>query len=244
VKPLKDGLILLLGAKTYGALRYRGSPTSGRAWGGPMNGQGGRVRLVAELLLKTEPVAIVETGTYRGTTTEWLAAFQLPVYTCEASGLNFGFSRARLGVVPNVHMLHLDSRSALRHLLTGPLSAQLDKPILFYLDAHGSQDLPLAEEIDIIFPVASRAIVLIDDFQVPDDPGYAYDDYGPGKLLTPDYIAEGVARHSLQCFYPRTPAERETGTRRGCVVLAQHADIIATLEGVANLRRLSDLAKG
>ena len=55
-----------------------------------MNGQAWRCRLVAELILKLDPVALVETGTYLGTTTEWLSAFQLPVFTCEASAENFG----------------------------------------------------------------------------------------------------------------------------------------------------------
>jgi len=35
---------------------------------------------------------------------------------------------------------------------------------------------------------------MIDDFQVPDDPGYAYDDYGPGKALTPDLVDPACRR--------------------------------------------------
>jgi hypothetical protein len=191
------------------------------------------------LILKTDPAAIVETGTYRGTTTEWLAAFQAPVYSCEASAENFGFSRARLGAIPNVHLLHMDSRAALRHILTGPLSLQWNQPILFYLDAHWHDDLPLADEIDIIFAAAPRAIVLVDDFQVPDDPGYAFDDYGPGKVLTPECIADSVARHSLAAYYPLTPSARETGAKRGCVALAKHATEGPSFDRISLLRQIS-----
>jgi len=35
---------------------------------------------------------------------------------------------------------------------------------------------------------------MIDDFQVLDDPGYAYDDYGPGKALTPDLVDPACRR--------------------------------------------------
>jgi hypothetical protein len=202
-----------------------------------MNGQGWRCRLVAELILKTEPVALVETGTYRGTTTEWLSAFQLPVYTCEASAENFGFSRARLAAVSNVHILHMDSRNALREILAGPLASMREQPILFYLDAHWSADLPLADEIDIIFASAPHAIVLIDDFEVPGDPGYRYDDYGRGNTLSPAYLAPSVKRHGLATLYPTTPFERETGAKRGCVVLVTEDELEQRLAGVRLLRR-------
>jgi hypothetical protein len=62
--------------------------------------------------------------------------------------------------------------------------------LFFYFDAYSNEDLPLAEEIDIIFGRSPHAVVMIDDFEVTDDPGFAYDDYGPGKALnmwrTPD----------------------------------------------------------
>jgi hypothetical protein len=228
----------ILGERRYGALTYRRYPALGRAWGGPMNGQAWRCRLVAELVLKLDPAAIVETGAYRGTTTEWLSAFQLPVYTCEASEENYGFSRSRLGAIPNVHLLCKDSRTALREILGGPLSNVADRQILFYLDAHWNDDLPLADEMDIIFSVTSRAAVLVDDFQVPDDPGYGYDDYGQGKALTQQYIADSARRHGLAAFYPTTSSTRETGAKRGCVLLVREQTLGALVGGVSLLRRL------
>ena len=49
--------------------------------------------------------------------------------------------------------------------------------------------------------------------------GYAYDDYGPCKALTPDYIAGLTHKFSLAHFYPATPSSQETGARRGSIVL-------------------------
>ena len=106
-------------------------------------------------------------------------------------------------------------------MLDEPLRSVTGSTLFFYLDAHWNADLPLAEELEIVFARCPAAVVMVDDFQVPDDPGYGYDDYGPGKTLTPDYIAPMVASHDLAAFYPATPATEESGERRGCVVLAR-----------------------
>jgi predicted O-methyltransferase YrrM len=185
--------------------------------------------MFSELVHKAAPRAIVETGTYLGTTTEWLAAFQLPVFTCEAHPENYGFSKARLQPIPNVRVLKADSRAFLARLLGGPFG---DGPNLFYLDAHWNADLPLAEELETIFGRSLDAIVVIDDFQVPGDPGYGFDDYGAGNALTAAYVSDIAERFELSSYYPTTPSTAETGAKRGCVVLAHR-----TLSGVSLLRR-------
>jgi predicted O-methyltransferase YrrM len=211
-----------------GALKFRREPSLGRAWGGPMNGQRWRCLLFAELVHKVAPKAIIETGTYLGTTTEWLAAFQLPVFTCEADPENYGFAKARLQATPNVTVVKADSRAFLMQLLRGPIGGG---PNLVYLDAHWNDDLPLAEELEIIFTRSPDSVVMIDDFEVPGDPGYGFDDYGAGKALTAEYISGSADRFNLHAHYPTTPSSCETGALRGCVVLAQ-----TTLSAVSLLR--------
>lgn len=223
-RPLQQGL----SPERVGALKFRQQPALGRAWGGPMNGQRWRCLMFAELVHKTAPKAIVETGTYLGTTTEWLAAFQLPVFTCEAHPENYGFSKARLQATPNVRVVRADSRAFLAQLMRSPFG---EGPNLFYLDAHWNADLPLAEELEIIFGWSPDSVVVIDDFEVPGDPGYAFDDYGVGKALTAEYISGVAERFKLHANYPTTPSADETGAVRGCVVLAQ-----AALSGVSLLR--------
>ena len=223
-QPLQHGLE----PERLGALKFRRQPALGRAWGGPMNGQRWRCLMFAELVHKIAPKAIVETGTYLGTTTEWLAAFQLPVFTCEAHPENFGFSKARLQATPNVRVLRADSRAFLAQVLRGPFG---DGPNLFYLDAHWNDDLPLAEELEIIFGRSLESVVVIDDFEVPGDPGYQFDDYGAGKALTAEYISGIAERFELRSYYPATASTDETGAKRGCIVLAHR-----TLSGVSLLR--------
>jgi len=209
----------VLSSEVYGRVRFKANPQSGRSWGGPMNGQKWRCLLVSELIAKLEPKAIIETGTYLGQTTEWLAAFQTPIYSCEYSEENFGFARERLKAINDINLKQGDSRSSLKDFLEGPLATVRDSRLLFYLDAHWGEDLPLAEEVDLIFSVSSNAFVLVDDFQVIDDQGYGFDDYGPGKALTLDYLGDAIRKFDLTVYLPSTRSIDETGAKRGCVVL-------------------------
>jgi hypothetical protein len=189
------------------------------SWGGPLNGQLRRRDLVRDLARTIEFDQVIETGTYRGTTTEFLSAvFGAPTISVEANPRLFSYSSRRLAARSDVTVEFGDSRAALQRA-AGDAAG---KTVFAYLDAHWEEDLPLAEELEIIASNWSHAVVMIDDFQVPSDEGYAYDDYGPGKALTPDYLPVGaLADWSL--LYPSAASEEETGARRGCCVLASSA---------------------
>jgi hypothetical protein len=109
------------------------------------------------------------------------------------------------------------------------------KTPFIYLDAHWEEDLPLREELEIIREAWDRAIVMIDDFAVPGDPGYGYDDYGSGKALEQDYLPP-MPGWSL--CYPAVPSAEETGERRGCSVLLSPALAESDIPG---LRRAAAL---
>jgi hypothetical protein len=214
---------------------YRRRPEWRASWGGPFNGQRFRQLLVAELCERVPFVAVVETGTYRGTTTEHLGRkTRLPVHSFEGNPRHHGFARARLKLLRNVALHRSDSRTGLIRLAGS--NAFPRGAVFFYLDAHGSADLPLAEEIVLAFEHWPEAVVLIDDFAVPDDPGYGFDDYGPGKALTLEYLdANAILTPGL--WFPTCPSSMETGERRGCVVLARAGDVVRRVDGVTSLRR-------
>ena len=220
-----------------GACDYRWRPEFRDPWGGPFNDQAARVALFRSLLEAFHPWAIVETGAFRGTTTEFFARTGLPVFSAEADAYAFGFSWMRMRPYRNATVLHGDSRAVLRKCLAGPAWLAHGSNPFFYLDAHWRDDLPLAEEIDIVFGRCPDAIVMIDDYAVPGDAGYAYDDYGPGKALDMAYIAPAVHAHKLAAFHPSTPSARETGARRGCIVLVGAARHETTLASLPLLRR-------
>jgi hypothetical protein len=64
---------------------------------------------------------------------------------------------------------------------------------------------------------------MIDDFEVPFDPGYGYDDYGSGKTLVASYIRPVISAHQLQAFYPSTPSAVDH-PKKDC-----HGSVLASL---------------
>jgi predicted O-methyltransferase YrrM len=229
-----------LGDRLVGSIDYYRFPEKRSAWGGPFNGQANRLRIFNAIIARVRPTAIIETGTYLGTTTEFMAGTGLPIYTIEGHPRHYGFARARLWRKPNVQLYEGDSRYELRKLFDGPLKYLTGESFFFYLDAHWSEDLPLADEIDIIFARSSKAVVMIDDFEVPGDPGFGYDDYGSEKALNAKYVASLAETHDLEIFYPSAPSWEETGSRRGCAVLCKSGSFGGMLASIPLLRQAID----
>ena len=199
-------------------------------YGGAFNGQERRREIVTALLTKLRPEAIVETGTFRGDTTRFLSEFG-QVHTVEANDRFFGFSQMRFLFSRQVRVYRGDSRSFLREL-TPKLR---DKRCFIYLDAHWEEDLPLREELEILREWADP-IVMIDDFHVPDDPGYRYDAYEAGTLDL-EYLPElpGFVK-----YFPAVPSSEETGQRSGYLVLARGDDGPGTDLSWAKLREIAE----
>lgn len=249
LRPLLSKQTIGIIQQIIGMLDYIKSPDRGTGWG-PFNGQTARQALFVNILTKTGPHAIVETGTFLGATTEFMSQAGLPVFTIEAHPRNYGFARARFWRKRNVKLLYGDSRTGLHKLFDGALHPLSRLTIFFYLDAHWNDDLPLAEEIDIIFSHCPMAVVIIDDFEVPFDAGYGFDDYGPGKALVADYIKPAISKHQLTAFYPSTPSVADYPStpmaaiglaaparlRRGCVVLVKEVCHGSTLAKIPLLR--------
>jgi hypothetical protein len=123
----------------------------------------------------------------------------------------------RLSDFANIHLELSESSNYLRKLADGMLP---HKNLFFYLDAHWYESLPLAEEIDIIAGNWKNFVLMIDDFKVPNDDGYIYDDYGRGNVLALETIEKLIAKYDLTPFFPASPSSMETGHKRGCVVLS------------------------
>ncbi len=193
-------------------------------WGAEFNGQHIRREVVLDILSKTGISQAIETGTFRGTTTRFFVDKGLEVYTCEYSPRYYFFSYLRFRKDKKLHIENADSRAFLKKL-SG--SAKITSaPTFFYLDAHWSADLPLAEELAVIDQSWTDYIIMIDDFQVPGDDGYYYDDYGGENVLNDNYLKRtGI---SFFKFYP-VSSENETGVKSGCIVLTRKTDWAAVL---------------
>src|SRR5262249_37184019 len=87
----------ILPAAVVARIDFHLHPELGQRWGGAFNGQCGRQQIVMDLLATFPFTHIVETGTYLGITTEFLARqSRLPVLTVEAKPVAYEFARLRL----------------------------------------------------------------------------------------------------------------------------------------------------
>lgn len=203
----------------------------------PFNGQVNRMGIFRAVLDVCDISIIVETGTCRGATTEYMGRnFSGKIYSCEVDSRYFEYAKRRLENLPNVEVQLIDSRRLLEQLFNLPLLH--DKPIFFYLDAHWNEDLPLSEEISLILNNNVPAVVMIDDFEVPFDHGYGYDTYGKRKKLCLAML-NGFRDQLEYAYFPALPAGTETGPRRGCIVFTNSAELDQRLRALPSLTRVT-----
>ena len=210
------------------------SSSYNESFGHALNGQCVRQLIVMELFRHCHFKAVIETGTFRGSTTYFLAAHsKVPVYSVELRSAFHRYAKRRLRRVPNVQLFQGDSRDFLRQLAR---DAAIPKTrCFFYLDAHWNEDLPLAEEISVIREHWKEFVVMIDDFKIPGDEGYGFDTYGTGKELSIEYLERLALGDEIVTAFPAISSDVESGRKRGCVVLAS-ATLAADIARVRSLR--------
>jgi hypothetical protein len=235
---------LALGAfRTAALLDFHLQPELRAGFGGPFNGQVLRAATFRAIAARGALAEVIETGTFRGTTAEYMTRHvECPVKSTELNPYFFEFARlrfeelVRLGSsgARNFQLFARDSRAFLTDLFA---AAPPDRGIsFFYLDAHGEyivgHDMPnpLVEELTLIRRARAHCIVMIDDFNVPDDSAY-YVDQG----ITIEDVA-AVLPHFHAWFFPLS-SRHDTGHLRGSLVLSGSAETTALLDGVAELRR-------
>jgi hypothetical protein len=200
---MKKWVRALLGDKrTYRLKRYLGYPPNA------FHNDELAIRLVDLIIKNFNPTSFAETGLFQGATTRFVAHQypKLSIHSFEVNEEFYNSGRETLRCYPNIQ-LHLGSsdvalKSALETTILG------ERP-LFYLDAHWYNYWPLRDEIGLIGTYLKEAIILIDDFQVPGHPEFAYD--VGGKIGGTDetlkcnleYVLPAFSKkHSYQIFFP------------------------------------------
>lgn len=222
------------------AMEFYFDNSLGKEFGGAFNGQTFRQSIFKDLI-KTLPFeAIIETGTFRGATTEFMSEHsKLPVYTVEAESRIFHYAKLKLRRHKNIKISLGDSRDFICRLIEDKSIPKNN--VFFYLDAHWQEDLPLYKEVELIGNNWQNAVIMIDDFKVSDDAGYIFDDYGNGKRLSLEYLLPLLKDWSV--FFPKASSEEETGLKRGSVVLVSKS-LEDKVKQIPSLRiyDISDLA--
>jgi hypothetical protein len=216
-------------------------PEHRRSFGGPLNGQAFRRLMVEGIINACDLRTVIETGAYRGTTTEFFAERFERVWTIEHTPRYYWYTRLRMLRRSSVNVVRGDSRAALLELARD--SSITSAPTLFYLDAHWDADLPLAEEIEIIAQHWRTWVAVIDDFKVPGDDGYGFDTYGPNATLDAEYCSK-IDVAGLRLFYPALHSTFESGCRRGSAVLVNDEALATRLGEMSELLRSGTLLRG
>jgi hypothetical protein len=128
----------------------------------------GKQQVVIEYIKKFSPEVFVETGTYKGKMVYAVMPYIHQIYSIELGENHYQNAGKRFAGYPDIHILQGQSGEVLPQILK-----ILDKPCLFWLDAHysggstakGDMETPIMQEIECILnhPQVAKHVVLIDD---------------------------------------------------------------------------------
>jgi len=151
-----------------------------------------------------KPYIIVETGTFYGHTTEFLAQYNKPVYTTEILVENYNKAEERLANLENVNLLLGDSVTCLENIF----DEIKDKKIFAFLDSHGCNDSVLERELMLFKKLEIKPFIVIHDFYVPNEQlnhdtwdGHRYD-YEYFKQYIDELYGEGNYSYSYNQATP------------------------------------------
>jgi predicted O-methyltransferase YrrM len=181
------------------------------------NGQKNRRRVFDAINREVPFENYIETGTFLGMTTDFLARtarkHAAQVYSCELNPRLFAIAGHTVGNLANVHLHYGNSVEFLRSL-----SSRLSQAKNFvYLDAHWYDYLPLRDELATLreWP---NTVVMIDDFKVPSDDQFGWDKYDDEQEICLQHIEGSFGDHAV--YFPSYPAtqEGEVAARGYCVI--------------------------
>lgn len=164
---------------------------------------------------------VVETGTYHGMTTVWLAKTFKHVYTTEVNANFYTIAQNRFEeskVKDKIQSYHGDSITVLPSIIS-TLKSQ-EENALFFLDAHWYTNPLLGELLAIASEGYKPTIICIHDMMNPNDPSMGYDVYPDQGII---YNYEWVQKH-IEAIYGANGFtyyynQKADGARRGALFI-------------------------
>lgn len=146
----------------------------------------------------------VETGSNVGSTLAYVArSFPwLRCLSCEPDHSAFEQASANVGKYDNVTLFNGTSQQFIGHLSRYEPKI-FSEQCFFWLDAHGyGFEWPLKKELEFITGRFSSGYILIDDFKVPGQDHFGYDQYH-GQVCSYDYVKDALnTGKAYQLYYP------------------------------------------
>jgi predicted O-methyltransferase YrrM len=157
----------------------------------------------------------IETGTYHGATTVWLAENFDTVYTVEYDARYLEVAKEKISKYDNINSYLGNSIEYLKKFLT---ECKDTNPMVF-LDAHWYAN-PVLQELDMIKESGVKPVLAIHDFRVPGRPDLGYDLYPEQDIV---YEWEWI-RERIESIYGIDKFEIEYNTyskpnMRGCIFI-------------------------
>lgn len=157
----------------------------------------------------------VETGTFEGDTTSWLASQFDQVITMESNPEYF--RKLPLEIKTHRHILSVQMDSAKGITAYRDLITKHGDKVFFFLDAHWGPYWPCPDELLAIAEMGLRPVILIHDVQVPGKP-FGYDEhdgqpYSYERLI--DQIEAIYGANQYRHYYN----EKAAGACRGCLYI-------------------------
>ena len=175
--------------------------------------------------------SFVETGTNYGNTTGFVQrAFQIRAFSCEINFLKYFISKMFLVWANGVTLFHSSSPDFLEKINCHDSLG--DNP-MFYLDAHWGEYMPLPDELTVIAKQYERAIVVIDDFFVPSEPRFGYDEC-PGLRIDTGVVIDALKLYceNFQIYLPNYDPSFElvnTATGMAIVFMGEQKEVPAEM---------------
>ena len=162
--------------------------------------------------------SFVETGTFYGHTSAYVKrAFRTPVFTTEIVRTHYLVSKANLIWAGGIQKSLSASPDFLNRVCEPSI---IGNNPMFYLDAHWQDHVPLLDELRIIADRCERATIVIDDFMIPWEPKFLYDEY-PSLRFDLDAIKTAFQsrREDVTVYLPTyRPGQDPTGKGIGFAV--------------------------
>lgn len=178
----------------------------------PFNGQSRRMRVISDISQRLDVGAVIETGTFLGSSTPYLAGFfRCKTYTIEID--QFNAERAQKRFDQNHKNLDIEMRLGDSAIKIVELLGLIDprKVVFAYLDAHWLDAIPTKAEIQALLDWGGQWIAVVDDFKVPGDSGYKFDSYGQ-TIIGLEIIPNDS---NLEVWVPKESSALESGVRSG-----------------------------